>query len=175
MPGGATEFAVLYTRRRMKRVRTKSNLQPVNELPWTAIEFGSCLDRARHVEDEILKRCEECHFPEHDVFAIKLALEEALVNAVKHGNKLDPCKHVKVLYRITKQRADVAVEDEGPGFNPANLPDPTAEENLEATHGRGILLMRAYMNNVVFSPSGNKVTLTKFNEADPEEAKSAMG
>src|SRR5579862_8742991 len=126
----------------MKRVRTKTNLQTVSEMPWTAIEFTSCLNRARNIEDEILKRCEECRFADQDVFAIKLALEEALVNAIKHGNKLDPCKHVKVRYRITPLRADVAIEDEGPGFNPANLPDPTLEENLEATHGRGILLMR---------------------------------
>ena len=149
----------------MKRARGKTNLQKTTDLPWTAVEFGSCLDAARKIEDEILERCKAVQFSAHDIFAMKLALEEALVNACKHGNKMDVGKHVKVQYRVTPQRADVAIEDEGKGFNPTELADATADENLERCCGRGILLMRAYMSNVVFNPSGNRVTLTKFNEA----------
>lgn len=148
----------------MKRT-SKLKLANAAGVPWTTVEFCSCLDRARQVEQEILASCEKHHFPEADIFAIKLALEEALVNAVKHGNKLDRCKMVKVNYHITDQRADIVIEDQGCGFNPAELPDPTADENLEMCSGRGILLMRAYMTSVVFNPQGNKVTLTKFNDA----------
>lgn len=144
---------------------SKLKLAGAADASWTAVDFGSCLNRARVVEEIILKACEEHHFPEQDLFAIKLALEEAMVNACKHGNCMDPCKHVKVKYRVTDQRADVAIEDEGKGFDCTELPDPTREENLEMTHGRGILLMRAYMSSVVFNPAGNKVTLTKFNDA----------
>ena len=132
--------------------------------PWSCVEFGSSLDKARQVETDILAECEKHRYSESDLFAIKLALEEALVNAVKHGNKLDPNKLVRVQYHISDQRADVAIEDQGCGFNPSELPDPTADENLEMCSGRGILLMRAYMSSVVFNPAGNKVTLTKFNE-----------
>ena len=63
------------------------------------------------------------------------------------------------------QRADIAIEDQGCGFNPCpNVPNPTDDANLEMCSGRGILLMRAYMSSVVFNPAGNKVTMTKFNE-----------
>jgi len=132
--------------------------------PWIMVTFHSSLERARQLEGEILGACTKQHFSEDDVFAIKLSLEEALVNAVKHGNKLDPAKVVKVQYRVNSQRFDVVIEDQGEGFNPAELPDPTADENLEMCSGRGILLMRAYMSSVVYNPQGNKVTLTKFNE-----------
>ncbi len=162
----------------LKRVGNRLKLHKPGDLPWTSLEICSCLDQARSVEEQILGRCKDCTFSEHDLFALKLALEEALVNAVKHGNKMDPAKHVRVQYRITPQRADVAIEDEGPGFNPAAVPDPIADENLECNHGRGILLMRAYMSSVVFSPNGNKVTLTKFNDSFdpmPTQNQAAMG
>jgi serine/threonine-protein kinase RsbW len=135
------------------------------DLPWNSVEFASSLERARQIEEDILNCCRRHHFQDNDLFAIKLALEEALVNAVKHGNKLDPEKTVKVHYRISDQRADVTIEDEGEGFNPAELPDPCAAENLERCCGRGILLMRAYMSSVVFNTRGNKVTMTKFNDS----------
>jgi serine/threonine-protein kinase RsbW len=161
----------------MKRSRTsKLKLANASDVPWTTVEFCSCLNKAREVECEILSCCEKHQFPEADLFAIKLALEEALVNAVKHGNKLDPGKKVKVNYHISDQRADIAIEDQGRGFNPAELPDPTADENLEMCSGRGILLMRSYRTAVVFNPQGNKVTLTKFNEAyTPPARNAAMG
>jgi len=149
----------------MKRPRSKLKLAHTTDLPWTKIEFCSCLQKAREVETEILAACEKHRFNEDGLFAMKLALEEALVNAVKHGNKLDPCKKVRVHYRVCDQRVDVMIEDEGPGFNPAELPNPLAEENIERCSGRGILLMRAYMSSVVFNPKGNKVTLSKFNES----------
>jgi serine/threonine-protein kinase RsbW len=147
----------------MKRHRSKLKLSS-ESTPWTRIEFFSCLNRARQIETTILEECQKHHFSQDDIFAIKLALEEALVNACKHGNCMDAGKCVKVQYHITDQRADIAIEDQGKGFNPAELPDPTADENLEMCSGRGILLMRAYMSSVVFNPAGNKVTLTKFNE-----------
>ena len=156
--------------------RSKLKLAGGAEEVWTSVDFGSCLNRARAIEEQIISACNQHRFPEKDVFAIKLALEEALVNACKHGNSMDPCKHVKVQFRVTDQRADITIEDEGKGFCCSELPDPTAEENLEKTHGRGILLMRAYMSSVVFNPSGNKVTLTKFNDDyTPTQSKSALG
>ncbi|MCL2647520.1 MAG: ATP-binding protein [Phycisphaerales bacterium] len=159
----------------MKRSRNKLKLAQAHDLPWVSIEFPSSLERAGQVGEEILAACRRHHFNDQDIFAIKLALEEALVNAVKHGNKLDSAKRVRVQYRITDQRADVAIEDQGAGFNPVELPDPTADENLCRCCGRGILLMRAYMSNVVFNPKGNKVTLTKFNENCPTVPNAAIG
>jgi serine/threonine-protein kinase RsbW len=160
---------------RMKRHRSKLKLSG-DTIPWTCQEFHSCLHQARTIEATILAECAKHNFGRDDIFAIKLALEEALVNAVKHGNKMDPNKVVHVQYLISDQRADITVEDQGQGFNPAELPDPTCDENLELSSGRGILLMRAYMSSVVFNPTGNKVTLTKFNESyEASGRNAAMG
>jgi serine/threonine-protein kinase RsbW len=159
----------------MKRNRSKLKLASGGGSDWICVEFGSSLEKAREVEADILGACQAHHFGEGDIFAIKLSLEEALVNACKHGNKLDASKKVRVQYHVTSQRADIAIEDEGMGFNPAELPDPCADENLERCSGRGILLMRAYMSSVVFNPQGNKVTLTKFNESYEPGHNAAMG
>ncbi len=145
-------------RHNMKLTRGSSN-------PWHVVDFPSCCSSAHQVEQEILDACRQSHYSDRDLFALKLALEEAMINAVKHGNHSDPAKHVHVAYRVTPQRADISVEDEGTGFNPAAIADPTNEENLESCHGRGLLLMRAFMSSVVFNPEGNRVTLTKFNES----------
>ncbi len=131
---------------------------------WCSEEFPSQMAEGRRVEEKILSQCRKYAYGQRDLFALKLALEEAICNAIRHGNKSTPSKHVRVKYRITRARIDVMVEDEGSGFDPAVLPDPTADQNLERACGRGVLLMRAYMNNVVFNAAGNSVTLTKFNE-----------
>jgi serine/threonine-protein kinase RsbW len=98
-------------------------------------------------------------YPEKDRFGMRLALEEALVNAIKHGNHNDPTKGVRVDYRVTAEGVLVEVEDDGAGFDPRKVPDPCAPENLERPGGRGLLLMRSYMTWVRFNPRGNRVTL----------------
>ena len=100
-------------------------------------------------------------FDEHSIFAIKLALEEALINAVKHGNKLDPSKMVHVEARVQPHRAEITIEDEGPGFERRSVPDPTAAENLCKCSGRGILLMESYMTSVKWSKNGRRVEMVK--------------
>ena len=151
----------------MKRPRSKLKLaqDAADATPWTTVEFKSALTEVRTVECDILSSCKLHGFGEDDLFAIKLALEEALVNADKHGNKLSPDKTDRDKYHITNMRADIVDEDPGAGFNPAEVPDATDDQHLEMCSGRGILLMRAYMTSVVFSPAGNKVTLTRFNDA----------
>jgi serine/threonine-protein kinase RsbW len=104
-------------------------------------------------------------YTEHDIFAIKLALEEALVNAIKHGNQMDPDKRVYVVYNVTSERFDIRITDEGIGFNPADVPDPTDPDNLERPCGRGLLLMRGFMTEVEYHGRGNVVTMAKVREA----------
>jgi serine/threonine-protein kinase RsbW len=100
-------------------------------------------------------------YTDRDVFGMMLALEEALVNAVKHGNGNDPHKSVRLRYQVTGRRVLAEVEDEGPGFDPAQVPDPTAPENLDRPCGRGLLLMRSYMTWVRHNERGNWVSLCK--------------
>jgi serine/threonine-protein kinase RsbW len=98
---------------------------------------------------------------EDDVFAVCLGLNEALLNGIQHGNRGDPAKRVRVSYHVNAERVLAEVDDEGPGFNPATVPDPRAPENLERLGGRGLLLMRAYLTWVRYNAQGNGVTLCK--------------
>ena len=113
------------------------------------------------VQERIVNRLEELAFPPRDVFGMRLALEEALVNAIKHGNGMDPDKSVHVTCLINEAMVRVEIKDEGPGFDVSDVPDPTAEENLERPCGRGIMLMRAFMTRVEYNSKGNCLTLEK--------------
>ncbi len=112
----------------------------------------------------VLEEAARCGYCESAVFAIKLALEEAIVNAVRHGNNLDPQKHVVVRYEVTPERIVIEVEDQGNGFLPHAIPDPTEPDFIDRPHGRGIMLMRAYLDEVTFSETGNLVRLVKLKE-----------
>ena len=113
------------------------------------------------IEDAIEAKLNEHNYGERAVFAVRLAVEEAMINAMKHGNRMDKAKTVTVKWSIDDHQAAITIEDEGDGFDPAAVPDPTTDENLAAPHGRGIMLMRAYMDKVDFSDKGNRVTLVK--------------
>ena len=121
----------------------------------------SDLTAARDVVGELLDEAEAAGYTEGVCFAIRLALEEALSNAIKHGNGSDRAKKIKVCAEVDRQRASVSIADEGEGFDPAEVPDPTADENIDKPSGRGIMLMRAYMDAVVYNRSGNEVRISK--------------
>jgi len=116
---------------------------------------------ARRVQEAIEHALKANQFTDHEIFGIKLALEEAMVNAIKHGNQLDRSKKVHVSYRVVPERFDVLITDEGPGFDPEDVPDPTAVENLERPCGRGLMLMKHYMSDVAFQGRGNVVAMSK--------------
>ncbi len=113
----------------------------------------------RTTQDEILKAAADAGYAEAACFAIRLALEEAIYNAFRHGHKELPHEPVRVAWRITDQRIDLAIEDKGPGFEPEAVPDPTSEERLELPHGRGLMLMRAYMTSIEYNDKGNRVEM----------------
>jgi serine/threonine-protein kinase RsbW len=93
---------------------------------------------------------------------LRLALEEAIVNGLRHGNGGDPAKSVRVRYRVGPEAVVAEVEDEGPGFDPGRVPDPTAAENLSKPAGRGLLLMRHYTDWLCHHGRGNHLTLCKY-------------
>ena len=132
------------------------------------LTIPSDLAEARRVQDEIEEALNGARYGDRDIFSIKLAIEEALVNAIKHGNQMDPDKRVVVTYTITCERFDIRIVDEGSGFNPADVPDPTAPENLERPCGRGLLLIRNFMNDVSYHGKGNVVTMFKLRNGTTE-------
>jgi serine/threonine-protein kinase RsbW len=147
---------------------TKRSRRPAGGSDGEVLRFTipSDNEHMRQVQKQILDHLETIGFNSHSHFAVKLALEEALINAIKHGNKLDKNKQVKVEAKLTSEMAEITVEDEGPGFDRSSVPDPTEEENLEKCSGRGILLMEAYMNSVKWSNKGRRVRMVKRNEAE---------
>jgi serine/threonine-protein kinase RsbW len=108
-----------------------SRIESVEEAAARAAEFA----RGRGLGDEF-------------VFAIDLAVREGVANAVKHGNKLDVSKNVEVKLEDSEEHFEIAVRDFGEGFAVDDIPDPTNSDNLLKTHGRGILFMRSFMDEV---------------------------
>jgi serine/threonine-protein kinase RsbW len=111
--------------------------------------------------DDVSAALARLGYPPRDCLGVRLALEEAVVNGLRHGNGGDPTKRVRVRYDVGPAAVLAEVEDEGHGFDPSRVPDPTLPENWERTGGRGLLLMRHYMTWVQFSARGNRVTLFK--------------
>lgn len=110
---------------------------------------------------QVLDQLKLFEYADRFVFDVHMALEEAIVNAIKHGNQLDPAKQVHIICSISRQLVQFEVEDEGPGFCEEDVPDPTDPENWEKPSGRGLLLMRSYMDSVEFNDSGNRVVMKK--------------
>ncbi|MDO4585025.1 MAG: ATP-binding protein [Planctomycetia bacterium] len=113
------------------------------------------------VMDGVLQQLEEFFWDKKDIFAIHLALEEAIVNAIRHGNQSNNRLCVQVHFEISPEKFLVTIRDEGSGFDPNSIPDPTLEDFLERPCGRGVKLMRSFMTTVSFNAAGNEVTLTK--------------
>lgn len=115
------------------------------------------IDRA---ESGLLDALTRHGYPEAARFAVRLALEECLVNAFRHGHKgLPPTTPVKFSYQVAPDKLIMEIEDQGPGFNPDQVKDPTLDENLELPSGRGLLLMRAYMTSIEYLGRGNRVRM----------------
>lgn len=121
------------------------------------------LHAAKGPEEDILRDVAACGYCENAAFAIKLALEEAMTNAFRHGNKCDPDKQIRIKYLVTKDKVEIEISDDGEGFCPDEVPDPTQPGFIDRPHGRGIMLMRAYLDDVQFSVTGNCVRLVKLN------------
>ncbi|MFH1731185.1 MAG: ATP-binding protein [Planctomycetota bacterium] len=94
-------------------------------------------------------------------FDIKLATQEAVVNAAEHGNHYDGGKWVHICCETSDSAVTVTVCDEGPGFDPRCVPDPTLPENIFREGGRGVFLMRNLCDDVCFNDKGNQVTIVK--------------
>ncbi len=138
---------------------------PTLDGPLKELVVKNNLVAAKQPERVILKEIQGCGYTEDALFAIKLALEEAMTNAVRHGNRNDDQKQITVRYAVSPRRALIIIVDEGPGFDVSHVPDPTQPEFLERPFGRGIMLMRAYMSRVAYNAAGNEVRMVKENDA----------
>ncbi len=115
------------------------------------------------VEETAEKFALEAGFDEDTVSHITMVAREAAVNAVVHGNKYNPAKHVGASFEITVESLTIKIADEGSGLNPDEIPDPLAPENILRSSGRGVFLMKAFMDEVGFRQlePGTEITLVK--------------
>ncbi len=126
-----------------------------------AVSISSDTSLGYEIQERIINVLESQSYSDHDLFGVRLALEEALVNAIKHGNGMDPDKQVHIDCRFEVDRVRIVIEDEGGGFDVEAVPDPTSDENLDKPGGRGIMLMRSFMSAIEYNDSGNRLMLEK--------------
>lgn len=110
--------------------------------------------------EELIENLSDTYNISEDTFAnMMTCLNEALINAIKHGNKMDATKKVIINAEVDNKRIIWTVTDEGPGFDYVHLPDPTAAENVENLTGRGVFIMKHLADQCIFNTSGNEVEL----------------
>jgi serine/threonine-protein kinase RsbW len=122
-------------------------------------EFASTPSEIDDAVARVLKNCASRGYEDAATFAIRLSLEEALANARMHGNSGDASKRIVLECRIDPDRVTLMIQDEGPGYDPDTVPDPTAEENLTIASGRGLALIKAFMTHVEIPRPGNQLHL----------------
>ena len=133
------------------------------------IEFSSQGENITIVEKLIDELCEKHNIPEEHYGNILIALTEAANNAIYHGNRNDPDKTVTLKYEASPKKFFFRIEDEGPGFDFENVPDPTSPENLEKPNGRGVFLMRHLSDEMNFLDNGRIVEIIFSNLTKPVE------
>lgn len=118
------------------------------------------LDVVEEVVDVIARHCLAAGLtPRAARFNLRVALSEALANAIVYGNGLDPSKTVDVRVSVQTAALSVEVRDQGDGFDPTTIPDPTLPERLELPDGRGLFLIRQLVDDVFFNDRGNSICM----------------
>jgi serine/threonine-protein kinase RsbW len=123
------------------------------------LQLPSTLDSITVLENLIEEIADKFKVSEDSFANMMTCLNEALNNAIVHGNKLDPDKKVIVNADVDNKRAIWTITDEGEGFDYNHLPDPTAEENLEKPTGRGVFILKHLADQCIFNSNGNEVEL----------------
>ena len=124
------------------------------------LELPNDIRSIEHAVEYVAQHCSGCYeYARHFNLNFRVGLTEALSNAMLYGNNSDPDKRVRVEVTIGVEEVSVRVTDQGVGFDPAMVPDPTLPDNISKSGGRGIFLMKALMDEVQFNERGNSVTL----------------
>jgi len=134
-------------------------------------EVPSLISLMHSILDYLMKRVEKSGVINPESSNLFIALDEAFVNAVKHGNKFDATKLVRITAEVSTKEARFTIEDEGEGFNVAEIPDPTDTANLFKTSGRGVLIIHNVMDEVRYNERGNRLEMVKKSQVQNSESK----
>ncbi len=145
----------------------------LNRVSYT---LDSTLEAVNHAEETALKFAKKSGFSEEERQRISMAVREGVVNAVLHGNKYDPKKKVRVSFEDCGEVIEIRITDEGDGMDPDSIPDPLAPENLLKTSGRGIFLMKTFMDEVKINNlhPGTEIVLIKHVRGETADAKESV-
>ena len=137
--------------------------------------LDSTLETVNSAEETAGRMAVEAGFDDEDVMKISMAVREAAVNAVMHGNAYNPSKKVTLAFELTARDLVIVISDQGPGLDASKIPDPLASENLMKTSGRGIFLIRSFMDVVEIHPSqsGTELKMIKHVHGSPADSKEA--
>lgn len=127
------------------------------------VVIESDYESGQSIVERIMEEVSQAGFSTRDQFGIRLSVDEAVTNAIKHGNRLSPDKKVRIEFQRNDAGVRIEIEDEGDGFCPEDVPDCTADENLDRPTGRGLMLMREFMTRIEYSEKGNRVVLEKLH------------
>ena len=125
----------------------------------------SNVDDGHRLIEQLMSRLTELGWDGRDFFHVQMAAEEAMVNAVTHGNKCASDKRVEIEFKVSADATYMRFRDQGEGFCPGALPDPRDDDHLECTNGRGVMLIKEMMNEDVYNDCGNEVTMVKHRSA----------
>jgi len=114
------------------------------------------------IQENVLACMEDCGYTETDLFSVRVAIEEALANALLHGHQGDESRDIEVEWKVDSHAVEISVQDQGRGYDPKMVPDPTADENLALPSGRGVAMMHSFMDEVQINEKGNMVTMTRY-------------
>jgi len=142
--------------------------QDLNSLPtskssewYCEATFPSIYGVASEFIESALNVMTDREWSQADIFAVNMALEESVTNAIEHGNKEDSSKSFFICCRITDDLVYISVRDEGDGFLESSIPDPREAENMDCPSGRGILLIHGFMTRVWYNHAGNQIYMEK--------------
>ncbi len=146
---------------------------PVNRVSYT---LDSTLETVNDAEETAGRMAAEAGFDDEEIMKISMAVREAAVNAVLHGNAYDPSKKVTLAFERTANDLVIIIRDQGKGLDASRIPDPLAPDNLLKTSGRGIFLIRSFMDVVEIHPSttGTELRMIKHVHGNPADSKEAL-
>ena len=158
-------YAEILTQSRMNQTKVKLGFT-TDDVVY--MQFLNYLEEMDKVTATILTAMDVAGYPDERIRKMKIVLTELLVNAIVHGNNRDYSRKVVVGHIIDRKKTIISIMDEGAGFDPNDVPDPTLPENLEKPCGRGLFIVRHYVDSIVFNEAGNRVTISTSGETVTE-------